>query len=97
MHLGRIGSTICLSSLALRRHDLLFQSLWRIKPSLIQRFCRHKDCRNSPGTAIARMGLEAGRERPDGAWFAAGVLLTAGGLAPSLAACFHAEQVLVSN
>ncbi|KAK9919124.1 hypothetical protein WJX75_009588 [Coccomyxa subellipsoidea] len=43
------------------------------------------------------MGLEAGRERPDGAWFAAGVLLTAGGLAPSLATCFHAEQVLTMD
>jgi len=32
-------------------------------------------------------------ERQDGAWFAAGAFLTAGGLIPSLATCMFTQQV----
>lgn len=32
---------------------------------------------------------------PDGSWFTAGLVLTAGGLIPSLTTCFLAKEVLL--
>ncbi|BDA49189.1 hypothetical protein COCOBI_13-2990 [Coccomyxa sp. Obi] len=40
---------------------------------------------------------EPDSDRPDGSWFTAGLVLTAGGLIPSLVTCFFAKEVLAMD
>ena len=94
MSLGLINCTGCYCSLPWRSHVISSGSSWlKNSSSGLLRYIALKNCRRLPRTVTTRMAAESGTERPDGSWVSAGMLLTAGGLLPSLLTCFQAEQV----